>query len=422
MNVGIYLTAKPTDGGMYQYARMILRALEHSGDAGLQYYALYSDGSWKEALAHCRRINPWPVPPDSGESFWGDVRLGGLRAVRRKMMRRLCYWGLLDPGRIVIQRELRSLLRRIPIDLLIYPAGSAAAFEIGLPYVFTVPDVEHRRQPEIQDYQDQMRARDYTYRWGTKYAMTVWSYSRLEKEDVIQFYGVDGDKIRILPLLPWATTLADTNEPEALVSPTSVAEKYGLPERFVFYPAQFWMCKNHVRLVQALDRVRRTWNVSIPLVLVGSPKAAFHETMDVARALGLQEQVRYLGFVTDSEVAALYRLASGLVLPTFLGPTNIPPLEAFAVGCPVLISDLRGLREEWGDAAVYVDPTDVGDIAEKLYRFYTDDGLRAQLIERGFKIASQYTVDDFASIVNETIRECLARLQTDDGRLHGRRP
>src|SRR5438093_13324996 len=100
---------------------------------------------------------------------------------------------------------------------------------------------------------------------------------------------------------------------------------------------------------------------------------AFREVMSLSSQLGLEKEICHLGYVPDEDMSAIYARAAALVMPTFFGPTNIPVLEAWAFGCPVLTSDIRGIREQVGDAAVLVNPRSVEAIAEGIYRIGTDE-------------------------------------------------
>jgi glycosyltransferase involved in cell wall biosynthesis len=124
-------------------------------------------------------------------------------------------------------------------------------------------------------------------------------------------------------------------------------------------------------------------------------KGNFLEVMSRVRQLSLEENVRYLGYVPDEDMSGLYAAAQALIMPTFFGPTNIPVLEAWAFGCPVLTSDIRGIREQAGDAAVLVDPRSVDGIADGMHRLWTDEALRATLSQRGRDRLALYTPADF---------------------------
>jgi glycosyltransferase involved in cell wall biosynthesis len=125
----------------------------------------------------------------------------------------------------------------------------------------------------------------------------------------------------------------------------------------------------------------------------------------LAAGLGLANDVRYLGPVPDEDMPALYTLSAGLVMPTFFGPTNIPPLEAWHFGRPVITSDIRGLREQMGDAALLIDPRSPQALADAMLRLWRDDALASELAERGrTRLASRgwsSFVDGVAGILTE---------------------
>ena len=95
--------------------------------------------------------------------------------------------------------------------------------------------------------------------------------------------------------------------------------------------------------------------------------------------LGLAENVHFLGYVPEAHMPGLYRRARALVMPTFFGPTNIPPWEAIALGCPVAVSDIDGMRDQMGDAALFFDPTSVPEMAQVMERLWRDDALCREL-------------------------------------------
>jgi glycosyltransferase involved in cell wall biosynthesis len=132
--------------------------------------------------------------------------------------------------------------------------------------------------------------------------------------------------------------------------------------------------------------------------------------MEAARRLGVHDQVRYLGFIPDHDMSALYREAVGLVMPTFFGPTNIPVLEAFALGCPVVTSDIRGIREQTNGGAILVNPRDPEAIADGLRRLLTATDERRVLIRRARDVMSRYTADDYRSILKRMLTDTKARL------------
>ena len=106
--------------------------------------------------------------------------------------------------------------------------------------------------------------------------------------------------------------------------------------------------------------------------------------------LKLEDQIMILGYVSNEEMVALYQHARALVMPTFGGPTNIPQLEAFVLGCPVATSGIFGIPEQVGEAALLFDPADINEIAECVKRLWQDDLLCERLIRAGHERADAW--------------------------------
>jgi glycosyltransferase involved in cell wall biosynthesis len=108
-------------------------------------------------------------------------------------------------------------------------------------------------------------------------------------------------------------------------------------------------------------------------------------------AAGVRHDVRFFGFVPDSTLSALYRMAAVFAFPSLYEGFGLPPLEAMASGTPVVTSRISSLPEVVGDAAILVDPYSVDDIASGLDRVLSDADLRAALVERGHARVAQFS-------------------------------
>jgi glycosyltransferase involved in cell wall biosynthesis len=117
--------------------------------------------------------------------------------------------------------------------------------------------------------------------------------------------------------------------------------------------------------------------------------------MQVARDGGIAHLIHYLGYVSDQKLHALYARARALVMMTFFGPTNIPVLEAWAAGCPVITSDIRGIREQCRDAALLAPVRDAAGIADAIEKVWRDDELAARLRAAGAARLRSFSPADF---------------------------
>jgi glycosyltransferase involved in cell wall biosynthesis len=323
-----------------------------------------------------------------------------------------------NPDVVRYQAEANRWFNDCGIDLMIYPDSSPLSFEAGVPYIMAIHDLQHRLQPEFPEVSanGEWECREYMFRNGARYATLLLADSEVGKEDILNFYGpygITSDRVKVLPFLPACYLGVDVSESER----QRLRTIYHLPERYLFYPAQFWPHKNHARIVQALGLLKQEHGVKIPIVFCGSytgeiRERTFHEVMLLSSQLGIEPQIHYLGYVSDEDISGLYAEAVALVMPTFFGPTNIPPLESWAFGRPVLSSDIRGIREQIGDAGVLVDPRSVEAIAEGIFRLWTNEHLCKELADRGRERLRGYTPDDFRNRLEGILEEARTRIDS----------
>jgi glycosyltransferase involved in cell wall biosynthesis len=315
-------------------------------------------------------------------------------------------------------RRITEQFRAEGIQLLLCPFPQPLAFHSGVPYVMAVHDVQHRLQPQFPEVSanGEWEKREYVFRNGTRNATLLLADSEAGKQDILECYGDDGigsDQVKVLPYLPSRSVSLDISEDER----RRVRATHRLPERYLFYPAQFWPHKNHKRIVQALGLLKKKHGMEIKIVFCGSHteeirERTFHDVMTVASQLGLRKNIRYLGYIADQDISGMYAEAVGLIMPTFFGPTNIPILEAWALDCPVLTSDIRGIRDQVQDAGLLVNPNSVESLAEGIYRLWTDDDFRHTLVRRGRQRLAGYTSADYQKRLVEILEEGKLRVRS----------
>jgi glycosyltransferase involved in cell wall biosynthesis len=150
----------------------------------------------------------------------------------------------------------------------------------------------------------------------------------------------------------------------------------------------------------------------IEMVFTGSDKGNAGHVFGKINELGLHDQVHMLGFVPREDLRALYSEALALTFASFFGPDNIPPLEAFTLGCPVIASRVSGAEEQLGDAALLFDPADPEDLVSAILTISRDQQLRARMVQKGAEIAKTRTpqayVEQVCKILDKfaPIRRC----------------
>lgn len=430
MRIGIVPCLDNRAGGIYQYSLSVIRALQSSAGKGLAHdFVVFVDNPGCPELTGLDRRH-WRVCLLEPRSALDPVRRlvgeGPHRELWRRWRRRLAGVApmekppptkrIFDPDSIQLDRALHNWIRSHGVELMFYEGPVGYALHAGMPFILPVHDIQHRLNPQFPEVSTngEWERREYYYRNGARYATLLLADSQVGREDIINCYGqyaAVAEKTRVLPFQPGNLLTADDNTGQA----TDVRATYRLPEKFLFYPAQFWPHKNHLNLIRALIWLKCQRNLHVHLVLCGSHSGelreqTFEEVMALAESAGISSLVHFLGYVSDSEMAGLYKTAVALVMPTFFGPTNIPVIEAWALGCPVITSDLRGIREQVGDAGLLVDPNSPEALANAMERLWTDDSLRRELVLQGHQRYGEYSSEDFRKQLVAIIDEAASRV------------
>ena len=252
------------------------------------------------------------------------------------------------------------------------------AFITEVPSLYQPWDLQHVHLPEFFTT-DELRWRDAAYRRFSERAETVVVASRWGKEDVVRHLGVASTKVAIVEV----PSVIDAYPTPGTDTLELIRRKFDLPPRFVYYPAQTWRHKNHLRLIEAVALLRDRDGIDIDLVCSGTQNEHFPACQAAVRRLRLEGRIRFLGFVEPAEIQALYRLARCLVFPSLFEGWGMPVVEAFFVGLPVACSNVTSLPDLVGDAALVFDPLDVEAIAAAISRLWQDDDLGVLLARRG---------------------------------------
>jgi len=303
-------------GGSETYARQLCAALARVGE--LEYGVFVPPGA-EDAGGRL---------PTTAVAEYGA---GGSTPARAAAMARAALF----PGR------LRRALGIDGLDAIHYPLTVMLPSPRRTPAATTILDLQHEEHPEFFS-RAQLLYRRRFYRRPVLEAQIVITISEHARRTILDRFRLPPERVR-------AIHLAVDHE---RFTPGDVAR-----EAFLLYPANAWPHKNHPRLFEAFELVRRE-RPELRLVLTG----AQHER------LTLPAGVESKGHVPLDELVRLYRTAASIVYPSLYEGFGMPCLEAMACGVPVAASNVASLPEVCGDAAVYLDPTSVSSIAEAIRR------------------------------------------------------
>jgi glycosyltransferase involved in cell wall biosynthesis len=408
MRIGIYFTSTKLHGGIYQYSTTLLEALSKIPGNN---YVIFSVS--KDIPDNIRKNKNFKIIEIGKGSYGLTLKIRDILSYMlifwvpnlMKTLYRMRLFYLLTPFYKFTQRGYLKILEKENPDLMFYTTSANFAFLSSIPAVAPVHDIMHRVHPNFPEVSagGRWESREYSFQNIADHAFRVLVDSDIGKEDMIKYYHPHPSKIVVLPFLP--PTYLDKNI--SIKEAKEICSKLGIPNDFAFYPAKFWPHKNHINLIKALKELKKTGR-NVNLVLTGSSDAefsVFKEVFNLVKKYSLEDKIYYLGYVNDKQISALYKLARVMVMPDYFGPTNIPIYEAWAMGTPAIASDLRGCRDQLGDAGLLVDPDNPKDIAQKIWMIYNNRALANKLSQKGKQRLNKWTYKDFSKEVKNILND-----------------
>ncbi len=277
---------------------------------------------------------------------------------------------------IWMQSLLPLLIQRSRPDLCHFPNAMAPLWQ-PQPFVLTIHDASLFLYSQ---YHPRMRLLSIrlTLPLLARRAAAVICVSHHARAELIGILNLDPEKVYVVHEAAPAGYQPVTD----LHHLNLLRRKYGLPERFLLHVGTLEPRKNLQRLVRALYQIRQQGS-EIPLVLVGAQGWQMNGLAQEIERLGLQDAIRFTGYVPDEDLPGLYSLATLFVFPSLYEGFGLPPIEAMACGAPVLTSNRGSLPEICADAAHLVDPEDEQALADSLLALLGDADWRAELSRRG---------------------------------------
>ncbi len=291
---------------------------------------------------------------------------------------------ILKPGKMWTQW-------RLPLDLYLHKPRPDVFFSMThyaprfspVPTVISVMDVSYLRFPEMFTAPDLYQLRNWT-QYSVAKAKRVLTISDSSRDDIIKAYKTPKEKV--VTVYP-GIKIIHSLEPRVF-GMNQMKAKYHISDKYVLFVGTLQPRKNIVRLVEAFSRLD---DKELQLVIIGRRGWQYEDILAAPEKFGVVDSVKFLENVPDEDLDVFYQHALCYVLPSLYEGFGLPVLEAMRRGCPVITSNISSLPEAGGDAALYVDPEDVGDIADKIEKVTSDKKLRDELIAKGKKQIAKFS-------------------------------
>ena len=260
-----------------------------------------------------------------------------------------------------LRQHFEFLHRRPYADLYHYPHFDAPLSLRKIPLVLTIHDLYPLTIDGYCSFVKRAYFRHLT-RANVRRAAAIITNSRHTKNDIIEHLKVPEKKIIVTPL-GFSDEFHPIDDADYLLR---VRKKYQLPPKFIFYCGNHKPHKNLPRLLRAYALLPAPLKKNFPLALTGEPTGPSQKLLTLARQLGLDKNLSFLGWVDQNDLPALYNLASLLVLPSLYEGFGFPPLEALACGTPVACSNAAAIPEVVGRVGRLFNPYNIDEITAAL--------------------------------------------------------
>ncbi|MFN8634446.1 MAG: glycosyltransferase family 1 protein [Chloroflexota bacterium] len=338
--------------------------------------------------------------------------------------RYLVYAPYSEPNRRLLARpRMRSRLTRLPVERppvriaweqtvlpvellreraeLLHALGFVSPFGWRGKTVVTVYDLSFLRFPEVYNRANRVYLSTFTPP-SLRRADRVITISEDARRDVVELCGVAPE--RVTAILLAADESLQPASPEAV---RAFRTRHNLPERFVLYQGTLQPRKNLETLVRAYGMLRAQGSDDHILVLAGPRGWQYDSIFELTRQLGLEDAVRFPGFVPDDDQPLWYSSATVFAFPSRYEGFGLPLLEAMACGAPVVSSSSSSLPEVVGDAGLLVDPSDVEGLCSALRELLEDEPRRLALAAAGRARAATFSWRKMAEETVQVYREVL---------------
>ena len=391
MNVGIFVTSlNPKGAAQARFQQALLTGLQKLNSQRYRFIVLSNDvpEGFKDSdnftYLKIERNRGWTrvahfLKARIGRSLLFVCELCGLGGGR--LVRDITRWMSWEPR---YHEQLRELNVRLFWNM------NQHELPTRVPFIRTIWDLNHRihsMYPEFSHTRFTFDGLDRNLAYSLARASYVIVGTEEGKRQVESIYGVYHGKVRVIPF----------PTPELAAN-----EEYSGDGRqiargpYIFYPARLWPHKNHVVAIAAMKILKSKWNLIVHCVFSGADEGNLGHVLRYAEALGVKDQVEYVGVVPEKDLVALYKGALALVYASAVGPDNLPPLEAMSLGCPVITAEVPGTREQCGDAALYFLPTSDQQLADRIKEVLENSTVRNRLIDHGRARAASWRVEDYA--------------------------
>src|SRR6202161_2057965 len=310
--------------------------------------------------------------------------------------------------------DFRAIVRRLNCDVVHIPHLFWIPRGLSCPYILTVHDLLEHMYGSRNVSSLRRSLHFYLTRRVLRKAARVIAVSQFSKNEIHNLLEIEDDRIEVVynaideRFLHGHATQADRD---------LIAQRYLVNHPFILYAGAIRPHKNVVRIIEAFSALKSELQKEnlypdLKLIIIGDDLSSHPRLRRTVVRSGVQNDVRFLGFVPIEVLRIFYNVAKIFVFPSLYEGFGLPPLEAMAHGTPVVTSNTSSLPEVAGNAALLVNPENVFEIRRGLQRVLLDPVLRARMKQRGYEQAQRFSWTNSVSRILEIYREVAGKRVT----------
>jgi glycosyltransferase involved in cell wall biosynthesis len=307
--------------------------------------------------------------------------------------------------------EFRAIVRRLHCDVVHIPHLFWIPRGLPCPYVVTVHDLLNHigGGPDDSSLSRKIRVQ-FTGR-ALRKAARILAVSQFTKSEIERLFEIPDEKIEVVYNAIDERFLAGhANDADRQM----IAERYQVNYPFLLYAGSIQPHKNVVRIIEAFSALKTELEkerqlADLKLIIIGDDLSSHPDLRRTVIRSGVQNDVRFLGFVPIEVLRIFYDVAKVFVFPSLYEGFGLPPLEAMAHGTPVVTSNTSSLPEVAGNAAVLVNPENIFEIRRGLQKALLDPSLRARMKQRGYEQAQRFSWTNSVTRILEVYSEVASK-------------
>ncbi|MDP4267532.1 MAG: glycosyltransferase family 1 protein [Bacteroidota bacterium] len=394
MNILYYIPyISKEDGGIYQYSLAVLESLKNNLENNYYIFHLKSNTEIEEIVKNHKNLFLVGRGKTKENLFFFFLRnfLKTLFVVFQTLKINI---------KIKQISTIRHLLKKYDIDIIHSPF-QAIPENCNIPLISTMHDVQELHFPEFftpkQRIQRSMNAKLIIENSDA----VIVSYDHIKK-DIVKLFNKPDSKVHVV-----FENLSDFWFNKFLNKKIKYELPKGInPYEFILYPAATWEHKNHLNLIKAIKKLKSK-GINTQLICTGTKTSFYYKIKEIVISENLENDIHFIGIVTDKQLFDLYTNSLGVVIPTLYEAGSYILMESILLNVPVICSNVTSLPETMNNNEYIFNPFDINDISAKLELLLTNNEYRKNSIQNSISVKHNIMKNDLAFKFNNIYKEIM---------------